>query len=159
MISENAIQNCWGQAGAQGWKLYDGGSLANGWHAVFTGQWIDLDVYLDVDGDWVYLQAPILRREALSACKGPLNDYLLRLNNRIFWGKFTLCPGEEVEKGERSADWVALVFEWPAEAFDAGMFRLMTEAVVNYATQYDREIQTIATDPDVAKTLQNIRWI
>ncbi len=156
MISEHAIWSCWIQAGTRGWKLFQGGSLADGWHAMYGGQLFDYDVYLDVDGDWVYMQCPILQGDASPQCKAALTDYLLRLNDRIFWAKFTLFHAEPDQS--HCEDWVALTVECPAEVFDAGTFRLMTESIATYAEQYDREIRAIALDKNVADLVQRAEW-
>lgn len=145
MITEHAILSY--IATAHDWVLARQGSLRDGWHVVYKGRITDYDVYLDVDEDWVYMQCPILTQQALPQSHQTLCEYLLRASSRMFLAKFCLwrSPGATMP-----VDWVVLVSESPVHTFDAGMFRLMSQAIATYAEQYDREIRTVAMDAEIA---------
>jgi hypothetical protein len=146
MISEHAILMYFVQAENSGWALTARGSLVSGWHAIYKGHLRNYDVYLDVNDEWVYAQCPLLRTEPNSNCKEALYEYLLRTNHRMFLGKFTL----PTDQRQHAGNWVALMVEYPAEDFDAGIFRLLIEAIETYVEEFSREIEVIALDEEVA---------
>lgn len=146
MISEHTVHSYFAQAAGRGWTLANG-SLATGWRAFYKGRLHDFETYLDIDADWVYLQCPLLRLEAAYSCKGQLYERLLRFNDRMFLAKFILFQSNAQTPPQ---DWVALVVECPVDAFDAAMFRVMTDAITTYAEQYDAEVQVLARDEQLS---------
>jgi len=143
VISEHTVHSYFAQAEGSGWTL-TGGSFASGWRAFFKGRYHDFETYLDIDAEWVYLQCPLLRVEAVDTCKQRLYEKLLQFNDRMFLAKFILFQSEAQTPKQ---DWVALSVECPVGVFDAAMFRMMTDAIATYAEQYDREVQMLAQDP------------
>ena len=147
VVSENMIGSCFAEASGRGWSP-KGGSMREGWHAIYEGKLRDYDAYLDIDGDWIYLQCPILLAEPVEECKPALYEYLLRANDTMYFAKFSLFDARPKERLER---WAALTSECPAEMFSTSVFRLMTEAISSYAERYQRELQTMAYDPAIAQ--------
>jgi len=147
MISEHAVLGCLAQAVARGgWSLMTSGSLLDGWHLVYHSRLDDYHVFLDLDEEWVYLQCPLLPCAPNPQSRTALHEFLLRTNDRMFFAKFVLLGG--LAGGPEES--IALVCEAPVETFDAGLFRLMTEAIVRYVEDYGRELRSIALDPAVA---------
>jgi len=146
MISEHAVLGCLAQAATRGWRLMTSGSLLDGWHLVYPSCLDDFHVFLDIDEEWIYLQCPLLPCAPHPASRAALHGFLLRANDRMFLAKFALLSGA----AGGAAETIALVCEAPVESFDAGLFRLMTEAIVRYAEDFGRELRSIALDPAVA---------
>lgn len=141
MISEHAVFSYFAQASGRGWSLLNG-SMSSGWHASYKGRLRDFVIYMDIDGEWVYLQCPVVQFAALKASREKFYEQLLRYNDRMFLAKFTLFPSEAKDPHE---DWVALVVECPVDVFDAAMFRIMTDAIATYADEYfGAEAQVLA---------------
>lgn len=155
MISEYTILSYIAQAQTRGWGLMRQGSLADGWHAVYQGRLRNYDVFLDVDEEWLYMQCPLLKLEPALECKRILYEYLLRANDQMFFAKFTLFQGP-IER--RSVGWITLTTECPVDSCNAGMFRLMTDAIATYAEQFGREIPAIALDPEIAMRVESAGW-
>jgi hypothetical protein len=149
VISEHLVVTLFLNAEPRGWALR-GGSLERGWHAVYKGKLRDYDAYLDVTDDWVYVQCPILRTPPAPACRAALHEYLLRVNQEMFFAKLGLTRGRTRRDGPL-VSWVVLTSECPLETFAAVTFRVMLDAVATYAEQYVREVEAIALDEPVAR--------
>lgn len=146
MISEQAVLGYLAQASVRGWGLRDSGSLLDGWHLVHRGRLDDLHVFLDLDEEWAYLQCPLLPCAPHPDSRAALHEFLLRANGRMFFAKFALL----LDPAGGPHQTIALISEAPVESFDAGLFRLMTEAIVRYAEDFGSELRSIALDPVVA---------
>ena len=149
MVSEYAIYTYFAQARSRGFLA--SGSLQTGWHGRFKGRMRDYHFYMDIDEEWVYIQCPILQTSARRECKAALYKYLLRANDRMFLAKFVMF---EAVDDNRTIDWVGITSELPIDCLNAGMFRMMTEAIATYAEEYDREIQAIALEKEVAALIE-----
>jgi hypothetical protein len=147
VISEHTIMSYFAQAQHRGWGLLVRGSLARGWHAVYRGKQMEYDVYLDVDETWVYLQCPLLLAEPNEACKAALYEYLLRMNEHMFLAKLALTP---ITGEQGTVLGVVLIAECPADRLDAGLFRMLTDAISTYVEECDREIRNIGLNPEIA---------
>src|SRR5579863_2075642 len=118
MISEYALRGYLAQLTTRGWGMKGYGSLLDGWHLIYPSRLEDLDVFLDVDEEWVYLQCPLLRCAPHPDCRATLHEFLMRANEGIFFAKFALM----LDPGAGHEETVTLISEAPVENLDAGLF-------------------------------------
>jgi hypothetical protein len=149
ICSVDLLRDYFATVRADGWVLKDR-LAANQWYLGLVAVERFFEAYLSVDSAWVGFQVPLLSEElravARVADRGPLNRFLLRGNDQMFWAKFG-CD----EDGQ-----VVLGLDLPVELFDLKRFRLAARTLATYARDACYEVQILADlrqEPHIASLL------
>jgi hypothetical protein len=110
------------------------------WQALYKGRFGDFDVFVTFTGGWTYFQSPMMRQPVINTCKLALYEYLLRLNSRMFTGKFGL--GKD--------NLVVLTVEFPTGNLNFNLFIEGVEAMSCYLDKFFYEVNLLALEPEIA---------
>jgi len=124
-----------------GWKQYSIPTLEE-WHLIYRSYRAEFNVFINFTEEWVYFQVPLLKSGKFihPASRDSLYEYLLKLNNTVYLGKFALGSAGEI----------LLVIELPADSFNFMIFQNAIQSLENYLEKYFAEISIIAQQPEFA---------
>jgi len=119
---------------SQGWSLRHDPRV-NHWQAVYKSQdERSFDVYLSFDRSWLYFQMPLplkVSHSYSSSHRLRLQQYLLQLNQTIYWAKLGLDGQEQV----------LLLLDIPIESLTLRRFQRATQTLAAYANSLFDEIR------------------
>jgi hypothetical protein len=119
---------------SQGWGLRHDPKV-NHWQAVYKSQdERSFDVYLSFDQSWLYFQMPLTLKATHSYSSSHrlrLQQYLLQLNQNIYWVKLGLDEQEQV----------LLLLDIPIESLTLRRFQRATQTLAAYANSLFDEIR------------------
>lgn len=127
---------------------------ANRWYVLYMGPERPFHVYVTVNTAWLTFQAPLLAAADVSTetTRGSmaLAQYLLRMNDVMYWAKFGSTPAGQV----------LLMIDLPLASLDVQRFRLAARTLVRYLTESAYEVQILSDpsrEPDILAAVADAR--